>query len=468
MTLSLWQEWTQSAQADYFNLVSCGIFLIAVIHAFLVFKISAYAKQWDEINKLSFVYSRRKRITSQVLHLLSEVEVVFGFWAIILLLTVIFYPGKGWGVMIHYLGVGDNHATDSSPTSKFIEPVFVMVVMVVASTKPVLDFTSFLLNRLVNFFGGSPATGWFVILTIGPILGSLITEPAAMTIAALMLSAQFFVYKPSASLSYATLALLFVNTSVGGSLTHFAAPPIVMVAGHWGWGLFEVFNQFGLASIFTILISNIVYFIFFREELLSFKNNTQFNCTLQSPVGLILVHLSFIAAFVVFLARHQLFSIAVLFLAFLLNLKFTRRHQDSIGWRNPILVGFFLMGLVILGGFQSWWIAPILVRLDEMTLMISTIVLSAFNDNATIAYLAAQVPMLSENTPTAAGLRQAVISGALAGGGMTVIANAPNLAGQTLLSQFFEGGVSPLKLAIWAILPTVIAVGCFLLVQRFF
>jgi hypothetical protein len=468
MTVSLWQEWTQSAAADHFNSVACGIFLVAIIHAFLVFKISAYAKHWDETHAGSFSQSPLKKFISQALHLLGEVEVVFGFWAIILLLTLILYPGKGWEVMINYLRGGDLLGKDSAQTSKFIEPIFVMVVMVVASTKPVLDFTSFLLNRLVKFFGGTPAAGWFVILTIGPLLGSLITEPAAMTIAALLLASQFYVYKPSVSLSYATLALLFVNTSVGGSLTHFAAPPIVMVAGHWGWGLVEVFNQFGLASIFTILISNAAYFFFFRKELLSFENKSETVSSLQSPGWLVLIHLGFIAAFVIFLTKHQLATILVLFLALLVFLKFTRGHQQSIAWRSPVLVGFFLAGLVVLGGLQSWWIAPILVRLDEVTLMISTIILSAFNDNATIAYLAAQVPQLSENTSAAAGLRQAVIAGALAGGGMTVLANAPNLAGQTLLSKFFEGGVSPIRLAIWALFPTIIATSCFWLVQRFF
>ena len=468
MTVSLWQEWTQSAQVDYFNLVACGIFLVAVVHAFLVFKISDYAKKWDERHAASFSQSPGKKFVSQVLHLLGEVEIAFVFWAVVLLVALIFNSEKGWAVMINYLRGGDLNSTGAAPTSKFIEPIFVAVVMVVASTKPILDFTSFLLNRLVKLFGGSPAAAWFVILTMGPLLGSLITEPAAMTIAALLLASQFYIYKPSVSLSYATLALLFVNTSVGGALTHFAAPPIVMVAGQWGWGLAEVFNQFGLASILTILVSNTAYFIFFRKELLSFKNSTDAVLTLQSPSWLVLTHLSFIAGFVVLLANHQLGFILILFLAFLILLKLTRLRQQPIAWRSPILVGLFLAGLVILGGLQSWWISPILVRLDEVTLMISAIVLSAFNDNATIAYLAAQVPQLSENTSVAAGLRHAVIAGALAGGGMTVIANAPNLAGQTLLAKFFEGGVSPLQLAIWALFPTIIATGSFWLVQRFF
>ena len=134
MTVSLWQEWTQSAQTDFFNLISGGIFLIAVTHAFLVSKITASAKQWDKVNATYFAQSSRKRIISKVLHLLGEVEVVFGFWAIVLMLTLIFYPEKGWGVMINYLGGGDVHGIGSSQASKFIEPVFVMVVMVVGYT----------------------------------------------------------------------------------------------------------------------------------------------------------------------------------------------------------------------------------------------------------------------------------------------------------------------------------------------
>jgi Na+/H+ antiporter NhaD/arsenite permease-like protein len=468
MTVSLEQEWAQSVQGDYFNLIAGVIFFIAVIHAFLAFKISAYAKHWDIEHFATLASSSRKKITHHTLHLLGEVEVVFGFWALVLLLALVLYPGKGWDFMVNYLRGGNLTEADSSSTSKFIEPIFVMVVMIVASTKPILDFTSFLLSRLVNLLGGSPAACWFVILTVGPILGSLITEPAAMTIAALLLSTQFYIHKPSVSLSYATIALLFVNTSVGGSLTHFAAPPIVMVAGHWGWGLAEVFNQFGLASLLTILVSNIFYFSVFRKELLGFKTYARSDSSLQSPGWLIIVHLCFIAGFVLSLAQHQLIYIGILFLVFLAVLKFTRSYQQAVIWRSPILVGFFLAGLVVLGGMQSWWIAPILVRLDQMTLMLSTILLSAFNDNATIAYLAAQVPMMSENTATAASLRQAVISGALAGGGLTVIANAPNLAGQTILSKFFEGGISPVRLVIWALIPTFIAVGCFILVQRFF
>ena len=126
-------------------------------------------------------------------------------------------------------------------------------------------------------------------------------------------------------------------------------------------------------------------------------------------------------------------------------------YQSQLELRTPLLVGFFLGGLVIHGGLQGWWIAPVLASLAEEPLFIAATVLTAFNDNALITYLATLVPDLSEP------LKIAVVEGAVVGGGMTVIANAPNPAGQALLSRFFGGAVLPIGLAAGAILPTLIA-----------
>ena len=77
-------------------------------------------------------------------------------------------------------------------------------------------------------------------------------------------------------------------------------------------------------------------------------------------------------------------------------------------------------------------------------------ILTAFNDNALITYLATLAPNLGD------ALKIAVLEGAVLGGGLTVIANAPNPAGQALLSRFFDDSVSPLGLFLGAIGPTVI------------
>ncbi len=140
------------------------------------------------------------------------------------------------------------------------------------------------------------------------------------------------------------------------------------------------------------------------------------------------------------------------FLIFLGFAKATAAYQSQIELKGPLLVGFFLAGLVIHGGLQAWWIAPVLASLSETPLFLGATFLTAFNDNALITYLATLVPTLG------ASLKVAVVEGAVTGGGLTVIANAPNPAGQALLSRFFDDGVvTPVGLFVGALAPTVVA-----------
>jgi hypothetical protein len=98
-------------------------------------------------------------------------------------------------------------------------------------------------------------------------------------------------------------------------------------------------------------------------------------------------------------------------------------------------------------------------------LLLVSACLTTFNDNAAVTYLAAQVPAFALAGPQADALRHAVMSGALAGGGLTVIANAPNPAGQSILAPWFPEGVSAGRLFVWALVPTLVALGCFLWVR---
>ena len=138
------------------------------------------------------------------------------------------------------------------------------------------------------------------------------------------------------------------------------------------------------------------------------------------------------------------------FLCFLGFVESTAHHQNRTNLKPALLVGFFLAGLVIHGGLQKWWIAPILGSLSEVPLMVGATVLTAFNDNAAITYLAALVPDLTDS------MKYAVVAGAVTGGGLTVIANAPNPAGLSILQKFFSNGFSPLGLLLGALIPTII------------
>ncbi len=445
---SLWQEIVQVGSTDLFLVAATTIFLAAVVHALAASTIA-----------------HRVRHRGPVMHLLGEVEAVFGIWALILILTFLLWPGKGWIWMTQYLVTGNyNLNAGAAPANKFLEPIFVFVVMLMASTKPVLLAAKKLLGAVADWFGGSTLARWWVILTLAPLLGSLITEPAAMTIAAMLLSTQFYALKPSNRLKYATIALLFVNVSVGGALTHFAAPPVVMVASKWGWGLSAVFNKFGYSAMATIVISNLGYFLFFRKELSQLGLVSDTNANEKISLSVTALHFGFMAWAVWSLSEHQTLFMLGGLLLFVMLVKFTPRWQSPISWRSPSMVGIFLAGLVVLGGLQSWWIAPVLVRLDASTLLLASTALTSFNDNAAVTYLASQVPALMQPGMIADGLRHAVMAGALAGGGLTVIANAPNPAGQSILGGHFKDGVSALQLALWALFPTAVAVVCFVLI----
>ncbi len=449
----LWSELATAISADRFLLVGTLVFFAAVAHAFLC----------PSIARLAHSAEKQGGLKGAVLHLLGEVEAVFGLWAIVLFILMACWPGKGWEFAARYIETGEYVPSTAGGPSKFVEPLFVFVIMVMAASKPVMALAAGLLGRVGRVFGGSAAAHWFVVLTLAPLLGSLITEPAAMTIGAMLLSAQFYRLKPSEPLRYATLALLFVNVSVGGSLTHFAAPPVVMVAAKWGWGLKDVFAHFGVAALVSILLSNLAYLFWFRRELAALKGAEEGrSAEPPMPAWVVVFHLACMVWTVLMLTEHRPVLMLGGFLVFLAFTAATSRWQPAPGLRGPALVGFFLAGLVVLGGVQGWWIAPILSRMGEGALLICSTVLTAFNDNAAVTYLASQVPALSAVGAEAESLRHAVLAGALAGGGLTVIANAPNPAGQSILSPWFDGGVSAWRLFLWAIAPTLLAVGCFI------
>jgi Putative Na+/H+ antiporter len=455
-TPSLLQKLIGRVRTEPFNLVGTIIFLCAILHTFLTSKFMhiahGYKQQFDALGDQETVsdpsIERRRdalQFRAQFFHFMGEVEAVFGIWLVPLFLVIVLM--KGWAALVGYI-------TSLNPA----EPVFVVVIMAIASSRPILRLTENWVAKVAALGASTPGAWWLSILTLGPLLGSFITEPAAMTICALLLRQKFYALKPSKRLSYATLGLLFVNISVGGTLTHFAAPPVVMVATKWSWDIHYMLTSFGWKAALGIAIANILYYLRFRRELSQLKrtHTDEKEKRRPIPVKITIIHILFVI-WTVFTAHYA--ALVILgFLFFLAFVEATDRHQGVMRLRGPMLVGFFLASLVIHGGCQKWWIAPVLSGLSEWPLMVGSIVLTAFNDNAAITYLASLVPGFSPN------LKYAVVAGAVAGGGLTVIANAPNPAGQSILAPAFgKDGISPSGLLLGAIVPTIIMVAAFML-----
>jgi hypothetical protein len=445
--LALWDVLVHRVAVEPLNLLASAIFALAILHTFLApTLLRASHRLAHRLNRRAGEEVHSVRV--ELLHFLGEVEAVFGIWVVPVLLALV--AARGARAPEQFL----SHVN-------FTEALFVVVVMAIAATRPVMVVAERLLGLAAALGRGTPLAWWTATLSLGPLLGSLITEPAAMIICALVLDRRLFALAPSGRFRYATLGLLFVNVSVGGTLTHFAAPPVLMVAARYGWDTPFMLGHFGWKAALGIALSTALTALLFRRELATLGRVAASAAPpgeagpAPVPAWISGVHLVFLALTVFGAHTPPVFLGAFLF--FLAFHQATAPHQQPLDLRPPILVGFFLAGLVVLGTLQQWWIAPVLSRLEPGALFWGAAVLTAFNDNAAITYLASLVPGFG------AAAKYAVVAGAVTGGGLTVIANAPNPAGQAALARHFPEGVSPARLFAGALLPTAVMAACFLL-----
>jgi Na+/H+ antiporter NhaD/arsenite permease-like protein len=410
------------------NLIGAALFVLAVLHTFST-------KFFEHLAHQSKNHAR-------MWHLLGEVEIVFGVWAMVL--VAIMFVLHGQSVTVSYLDGLD-----------FTEPLFVFVIMVISASKPILDLCSYIVTRLSNISESHLlSVQFFITLSLIPLLGSFITEPAAMTLAALLLKKNFYERSISKPMMYATLGVLFVNISIGGTLTPYAAPPILMVAAKWNFDFIFMLKTFGWRSVIAVFINSMVLTFFFRKELYEI-NTQQLPSEKHSSSSIVTyIHLLFLCGVVIF-AHYPVLFVGL----FLLFVGFTdayNQYQSRLMIRESLLVAFFLAGLVVLGGQQKWWLQPLLLTLDPDTVYYGATILTAVTDNAALTYLGSLVDGLSSE------FKYALVAGAVTGGGLTVIANAPNPAGYSILrSHFDEGSISPLLLLLYALPPTCVAIFCF-------
>lgn len=410
------------------QLVATVIFAVAVLHTFST----------RTFERLAHLQPRHAGLW----HLLGEVEVVFGFWAMVLIVFLAVHDGPKDAM---------RYLEDQS----FREAAFIFVVMVIAASRPVLDLSAALLNWIGRLLPVAPPAAYYVtILSIGPLLGSLITEPAAMTLSAMLLRQRFFSKQAPARFKYATIGVLFVNISVGGTLTPFAAPPVLMVADRWSWDFAFMLQAFGWKSALVVVTNAVAATVLLREHLNQLPRGSKNLERVETPWPVVAVHLTLLCAVVI--ASHYTVLFIGLFLFFLGFAEAYRRYQNGLILREGLLVAFFLAGLVVLGGKQEWWLQPLLAGMGSTTLYYGAALLTTVTDNAALTYLGSLVDGLS------ADAKYALVAGAVSGGGLTVIANAPNPAGYSILKGSFDQGViSPLWLVIAALPPTLVAVAAF-------
>jgi hypothetical protein len=420
---------------DQIEIIATVLFGLAVIHTFCVKRFAHWAHQFPPAS-----------VVHNLLHFLAETEVVFGLWAAVLFFGVA-YSKRSLNSAVAYIDNLD-----------FTEAKFVFVIMVVAATRPVVKLAESLIASMARLIPAPETVSFYIAsLIFGPLLGSFITEPAAMTLLALLLKRRYFDQGIGEKLAYATLGLLFVNVSIGGTLTHFAAPPVLMVTAKWHWDMAFMASHFGWRAAAAGTVSTLIITALFWKELSRVEVRRDLSGNV--PLWLTAAHVAFLALVVVF-AHHPnvFFGVFIIFLGLVTA---TREYQDALKLREGLLVGFFLAGLVTLGSLQTYWLKPLIQSLSGNSLFFGATGLTAITDNAALTYLGSLVEGISDE------LKYALVAGAVVGGGLTVIANAPNPAGVGILQDAtaFEGeGISPLCLFLGALLPTAVAIVFFWLV----
>lgn len=411
------------------QLAATIIFAVAVLHTFAVSKFADMAHHHPEGSMMR-----------NLLHYFAEVEAVFGIWALIFL-----------GVVA---ATGGLHAPiDYLQGLNFTEPAFVFVIMAMAGTRPVIKLSETIIVVISNIIPlPKKMSFYFTTLVVGPLLGSFITEPAAMTVTAIILLKNFYGKGMTEKFKYATIGLLFVNVSIGGTLSHFAAPPVLMVAGKWGWGMSHMFTMFGWKAAISCLISSLVISFVFKKELLGDFQLAQDKGE-KVPGWITFVHVIFLALVVI--CAHYMSVFLATFLFFMGFVTITSKYQEPVQIKSSLMVGFFLAGLIVLGTEQKWWLQPLISSLSDQVLYFGSTALTGITDNAALTYLGSLV----ELTDSA---KYFLVAGAVTGGGLTVIANAPNPAGFGILKDSFgEKGITPIGLLKGALFPTFIAILCF-------
>ncbi|WP_372827851.1 putative Na+/H+ antiporter [Polaromonas sp.] len=413
------------------DIVAAVLFAVALIHTFS-------AKQFERL-------AHRFPQHAGLFHLVGEVEVVFGFWAIVLVLSMAFLVGGG-------------EALAYAESRNYTEPLFVFVVMVIAGSRPILQTVLRTVAAVARVLPlPTPLASAWLGLAVVPLLGSLITEPAAMTIAALMLAPQVFRSDVPEYVKYLALGVLFVNVSIGSTLTSYAAPPVLMVATAWHWDTMHMLSYFGWKAALAVIVNATLAAFVLRPHLARLRGSTTAPVLQQRvPLALVIVHLALLAAVVV-MAHHPVAFLA-LFLLFLGFAQAYERQQDALLIKEALLVAFFLAGLVVLGGMQRWWLQPIVSGLEPLALFFVALGLTAVTDNAGLTYLGSLISGMPDMS------KYMLVAGAVAGGGLTVIANAPNPAGVALLRRgFADESVGAGGLLLGTLVPTAIATSALLL-----
>ena len=237
-------------------------------------------------------------------------------------------------------------------------------------------------------------------------------------------------------------------------MTAFAAPPVLMIASAWQWDSLYMLTTFGWKAAVAVLINATIAVVALSKHLQPQTPLANVEQQKAVPILLSIVHIAFLAGVVSF--AHHPIAFLGLFLMFLGVAQAYERHQNPLIIKEALLVAFFLAGLVVLGGMQQWWLQPLVSTMSPKILYFGATALTAVTDNAALTYLGSLIAGISDEA------KYSLVAGAVTGGGLTMIANAPNPAGVALLKRgFADASIGAGSLFLGALAPTLVAILAF-------
>ncbi|MBS4169108.1 putative Na+/H+ antiporter [Parachlamydia sp. AcF125] len=460
--LSSFQGWEEASNEDLGHGLSGAVGItplsitanvllgIALAYNFLSRKILTFPPNWQKIqvgeNEQALSWISSKNPLKLFFHYVRTAKRIVGIWIIPLLASVTFL--YDWRIAINFLS-----------TRNYTEALFVSVIMTIVSSQPILNLMEAFIRKIASLGKESPGSWWVSLLTVGPILGAVITEAGALIVTSLLLAKQFYTRPVSQNLAYATLGLLFTHISLGAILTNFGAPLDWMHVEQWSEEELFTLARFSGKSLLTIFISTLCYYLYFRDEFAELakreKTFSPSETRQRIPWWVTATHTMCLSVAILSLYHPPIFlSVTCLFLIFH---ETTRQYQTRLKLRPPMLVGFFFSALVIHGGLQEWWTTPLLERVDALMLTGASYLFGSFVDGATLAYLATLLPSLNDAT------KYSVIVGTLAAGGLTVISHPFNSKQEAPSHSHFAEGISPKKLFFATLFPMFVTASIFFL-----
>lgn len=432
-----------------FYIGSTVIFFLAIVHTFLTPELHIWSVRLKMLQIARPYRWRTYYFLSEFLVLNSEVEVIFALWLV---------PLFAWGTIF----VGWEWIREYVANRDFTFAVYIMVIVVVVGSRPIISFAERILEWFARIGKDSAGAWWLTIMTIGPLLGSVLKEPGAMALSAILLSKKFYPFQPSRTFQYATLGLLFANVSVGGLLSPYSSRALFFAAKTWDWNFTYMMTRFGWKVLVGICVVNVIYYCFFRKNFkLHFPDRLP---TVEkdeerapTPLWITAVHLLFVVLITFFS-----FNIEVFFPIFLIFLGFyqvTRFYQTQLNVKKAALVGLFFASLILHGELQGWWVVPLLRDFGKIVMVAGAFVLSAVADNAVINYLAVQIPAFSTKN------QYLLVAASMSAGGVTVLANVANVVGLRILRPAFLEEISFIKLFVGALFPSLVYFALFMVFQ---